>query len=40
MKPVFSGCATALVTPMRNGAPDFSALEVMIEDQINGGVSA
>ncbi|MGN1082881.1 MAG: dihydrodipicolinate synthase family protein, partial [Candidatus Avispirillum sp.] len=36
----FTGCATALVTPMRDGAVDFAALERLIEFQIEGGVGA
>ena len=37
---IFSGAATALVTPMKRGAIDFSALENIIEKQISGGISA
>ena len=36
----FTGCATALVTPMRDGAVDFAALERLIDFQIEGGVGA
>ena len=36
----FTGCATALVTPMRDGAVDFAALSRLIEFQISAGVSA
>lgn len=36
----FHGCATALVTPMKCGAVDYSALTRLIERQIEGGVSA
>ncbi len=37
---VFSGCATALVTPMRNGAVDIAALERLIDLQTENGVTA
>ena len=37
---LFSGVATALITPFCDGAIDFEALESLIEHQINGGVSA
>lgn len=37
---VFSGCATALVTPMRNSAVDFAALDRLIDFQTENGVSA
>lgn len=40
MKPVFSGCATALVTPMRNAAVDFFSLDKLIEFQIENGIDA
>ncbi len=39
-KLIFSGVATALVTPMIRGNIDFSALDKIIEIQISGGVSA
>lgn len=35
---MFSGTFTALVTPFRNGAVDFAALEKLIDAQIDGGV--
>ena len=38
--PLFRGAATALVTPMRDGAPDFEALSHLIERQIEGGIDA
>ena len=38
--PLFTGCATALVTPFRGGAVDHAALEILIERQIAGGCSA
>ena len=37
---IFTGVATALITPFRDGVIDFEALESLIEHQINGGVSA
>jgi 4-hydroxy-tetrahydrodipicolinate synthase len=39
-KILFEGCATALVTPFRDGAVDFPALKKLIEHQIAGGVKA
>lgn len=36
----FTGCATALVTPMRDGAVDYSVLGRLIEFQISNGVGA
>ena len=39
-KPIFSGVGTALITPFRGGEIDFSALEKLIELQIEGGVGA
>lgn len=40
MKPLFTGTATALVTPFKNGEVDFEALGNLVEEQIAGGVSA
>lgn len=37
---VFKGAATALITPFREGAIDYEALEGLIEGQIQAGVSA
>ena len=37
---VFSGAATALITPFRDGKIDFAALEELIEHQIGGGIAA
>ncbi len=39
-KPLFTGCATALVTPFKNGEVDYPALDRLVEDQIANGVSA
>lgn len=37
---VFSGAATALITPFRDGKLDLAALEELIEHQIEGGIAA
>ena len=37
---IFSGAATALVTPFRHGEIDFEALDGLIEKQIEGGIAA
>ena len=37
---VFKGAATALITPFRDGKPDWEALEGLIETQIQSGISA
>lgn len=39
-KSVFFGCATALITPFKNGKIDFDALDGIIEFQISGGADA
>ena len=39
-KLIFSGAATALVTPISHGEIDFTSLDALIERQIAGGVSA
>ena len=39
-KLIFSGAATALVTPLRHGEIDIDALDGLIERQIKGGISA
>lgn len=38
MKPLFTGCATALVTPFRHGMVDWEALDALVEKQIEAGV--
>lgn len=40
MKPVFTGCGTALITPFKNGAIDYASFDRIIEEQIEGGVDA
>lgn len=37
---IFTGAATALVTPFKNGAIDYEAFERILEQQISGGISA
>lgn len=37
---LFSGAATALITPFRQGEIDWNALATLIEQQIRGGISA
>ena len=37
---IFKGAATALITPFKDGEIDYRALGDIIEEQINGGVSA
>lgn len=39
-KPLFTGCATALVTPFKNGEVDYAALDHLVEEQIANDVSA
>ncbi len=39
-KTVFTGAATALITPFKNGAVDYEAFERILEQQISGGISA
>ncbi len=39
-KTIFKGAATALITPFKDGAVDYPALENMLEFQINGGIDA
>ena len=39
-KYIFTGAATALITPFKNGAIDYDAFERILEQQINGGISA
>ncbi len=37
---IFTGAATAIVTPFCNGAIDYTAFKTIIEDQIKGGIDA
>ena len=39
-KPIFKGCATALITPFINGEVDFLALGRLIDRQISDGIDA
>ena len=39
-KSVFTGAATALITPFQNGAIDYESLDRLIEAQIAGGIDA
>ena len=39
-KPLFTGVGTALVTPFKNGEIDYEALDRLVEDQIENGISA
>lgn len=39
-KTVFTGAATALITPFRDGKIDYSAFAALIEEQISGGIGA
>ncbi len=39
-KNIFTGAATALITPFKNGGIDYDAFERILEQQINGGISA
>lgn len=38
--PLFTGCGTALVTPLRDGALDLPAFRGLVERQLRGGVDA
>ena len=38
--PLFTGCATALITPFKDGKIDFPAFEHILQDQINADVDA
>lgn len=40
MKPLFTGCGTALITPFKNGEIDYEALDRLVDQQIDQGVSA
>lgn len=37
---IFSGCATALITPFLNGEVDWDALDRLVEDQVSRGINA
>ena len=37
---VFTGAATALITPFKNGRIDYEAFSGILEQQISGGISA
>lgn len=39
-KTIFTGAATALVTPFKNGTIDYETFERILEQQISGGISA
>ena len=40
MQALFEGCATALITPFRNGEIDYPALDRLVESQIAAGIDA
>ena len=40
MLPLFEGCATALITPFKNGEVDYPALDRLVESQIEAGIDA
>lgn len=40
MKPLFTGCGTALITPFKNGEVDYETLDRLVEEQLANGVSA
>ncbi len=40
MKPLFTGCATALITPIRNGQVDEPALHRLLDFQLENGIDA
>ena len=40
MKPLFAGCATALITPIRNGQVDEPALHRLLDFQLENGIDA
>ena len=40
MKPLFTGCATALITPIRNGQVDEPALHRLLDFQLDNGIDA
>ena len=40
MKSLFTGCGTALITPLKGGEIDWDTLDQLVEEQIAGGVDA
>ncbi|MDO4483424.1 MAG: 4-hydroxy-tetrahydrodipicolinate synthase [Clostridia bacterium] len=40
MNPLFTGCATALITPFKNGSVDWDALDRIVDNQIENGIAA
>ncbi|MGN0779595.1 MAG: 4-hydroxy-tetrahydrodipicolinate synthase [Aristaeellaceae bacterium] len=40
MKPLFTGCGTALITPFKGGEIDWDTLDQLVEEQIASGVDA
>ena len=39
-KPLFTGCAAALVTPFRDGAPDLETFRALVRRQLDAGIDA
>ena len=39
-KSIFTGAATALITPFKNGKIDYERLKQLIDQQIDGGIDA
>lgn len=40
MSKIYTGCATALITPFKNGQIDYDAYSALLEQQLNGGIAA
>lgn len=40
MTPLFTGCATAIITPFKNGEVDYDALDNLVEIQLENGIDA
>ena len=38
LKPLFTGCATALITPFSQGKVDYPALEKLLDFQLENGI--